>query len=167
MNRARVLITLMVLPFMVGSCKSKGGDEAAPLAASAAPMGHAECKACGMVVRDQPAPRGQVVHRDGTRAHFCSVGDMLHYLESPSGHGAPVAIFVEALAADADPMKNDPTPRPWVRAEDAHYVTGVARKRIMGPPVLVYAKAQAADTAAKRHGGQRRPWKDLSQIIKK
>ena len=29
------------------------------------------CTACGMVVREQPAPRGQVIHRDGTRVFLC------------------------------------------------------------------------------------------------
>jgi nitrous oxide reductase accessory protein NosL len=106
------------------------------------------CAVCGMLVRDQPAPRGQVVHRDGERAFTCSVADLLAYLEAPSPHGAPAAVFVEVLSADAPPLKLQTAPHAWMDAESAGYVVGVDRPGIMGAPVLVYRDLESAEHAA-------------------
>lgn len=130
--------------------------------ASATPIAGAECQACGMVVREQPSPRGQVVHRDGKRVHLCSVGELLLYLREPSPHGAPSAVFVEALDPEADPHAGSTAERPWIRAESGFYVVGVPRKGIMGSPVLAYDEQSAAERAAARHGGRTVRWTELS-----
>ena len=113
-----------------------------------------ECAACGMIVREQPAPRAQLVHRDGERAFFCSIGDMVAYRAGPSPHGEVVATYVEVLPADADPATNDTARRPWMEAERAGFVLGVPRRQIMGEPVLVYSTRDEAESAATRYGGR-------------
>ena len=157
-------LTLMALAPAL-ACDDKGKSEAAKASASAAPIGMAECAACNMVVHEQPAPRGQVVHRDGTREHLCSIGDMVQYLQAPSPHGSATSIFVEALEADFDPAKSDTKPRPWIPAESASYVVGVKRERIMGPAVLSYKERGQAETAAKKHGGKLASWQELSKYV--
>ncbi len=147
------------------SCDKKPSDAHAAAATSAAPIGIAECAACGMVVREQPAPRGQVVHRDGTRVHLCSIGDMVHYLQTPSPHGKPAKIHVEALPVDFDPTGTDTNERPWVDAEKASYVVGVERKRVMGRAVLAYAERAQAEAAAKRLSGQLKTWEELPKFV--
>jgi nitrous oxide reductase accessory protein NosL len=72
----------------------------------AAPLLDQEDAVCGMLVREQSAPRGQVVHRDGTRFFFCSLGDMLVHIGAPFPHGRPQAIFVEVLKPEEDPMQS-------------------------------------------------------------
>lgn len=109
---------------------------------------------CGMLVRDQSAPRAQVVHRDGERAFLCSIGDLLVHLSAPSPHGKPAQIWVEALAPDEDPSESHTGPHEWIPAERAVYVVGIERRGIMGPPVLVYrsqddAQQVTAGTAAR------------------
>jgi nitrous oxide reductase accessory protein NosL len=138
----------------VAGCESKRGGTAARAAASAAPIGLSECAACGMVVREQPAPRGQVVHRDGTRVFLCSLGDLAQYLQSPSPHGDATDVFVEVLTPSEEPTKKDTAEHAWVRAADAHYVVGVARPGVMGRPVLAYRSPADAEAAQKRLGGQ-------------
>jgi nitrous oxide reductase accessory protein NosL len=118
-----------------------------------------------MVVREQPAPRGQVVHRDGTREYFCSVGDMVHYLAIPSPHGASTGVFVELVPADADPLEHNLSPMEWVDAESAIFVVGVPRERIMGPPVLVYESPSVAKTVAGKHDGKVVNWESLRADI--
>ena len=93
---------------------------------------------CGMLVRDQPAPRAQVIHRDGERAFLCSIGDLLIHLDAPSPHGRPSRVLVEVLEPDEDPGEPDTGPHPWIPAEEGVYVVGIERQGIMGPPVLVY-----------------------------
>ncbi|MCB9557337.1 MAG: nitrous oxide reductase accessory protein NosL [Deltaproteobacteria bacterium] len=135
---------------VVGCKQSPSGPSVAAGPQAQAPK-TAECAACSMVVREQPAPRAQLVHRDNTRKFFCSIGDLVQYLREPSPHGMPQGIFVEANDPAHDPTTVDSKARPWIRAETAHYVIGVARPRVMGPPVLVYQSASDAARIAGAH----------------
>lgn len=125
---------------------------------------------CGMVVSEQSAPRSQVVHGDGSRFFFCSLGDMLVYLDAPSPHGAPQSTFVEVMSPGEDPGQGHFGEHPWVRLEDAVYVVGVHRRGIMGEPVLAYARKDEAESVAVAHSGAqvlnslelRAWWRDLA-----
>ena len=141
----------------LGACTraAEGTDDPSRLAAE--PFGAAECAACGMVVREQPAPRAQLIHRDGTRAHFCSVGDMLTYHDAPSPHGKPVRTFVEVSEPGAGAALSA-APLPWQPAESAKYVLGVPRAGVMGLPTLAYADEPAARSAAQTLGGSVADW---------
>ena len=99
---------------------------------------------CGMLVRDQAAPRAQVIHRDGERSFVCSIGDLLVYLEAPLPHGAPSKVLVELMDPDEDPGETHSGSHAWIPAEDAVYVVGIERRGIMGPPVLTYRSHEAA-----------------------
>lgn len=105
------------------------------------------------------------MHRDGTRVHLCSIGDLVQYLSSPSPHGSATSLFVEGLESEFDPKSSDTKERPWVLAEHAHYVVGVDRERIMGPAILSYQSAAQADAAAKTHGGSVRSWAELRKFV--
>jgi nitrous oxide reductase accessory protein NosL len=146
---------------LIGAACSRGSSSAAEVDLHAEHIDGQECGACGMIVREQSAARAQLVHRDGTRHFFCSIGDLLAYLEAPSPHGAVRATYVETLDPVADPREFSVAPRPWVPAESAHFVTGVAKPRVMGRPVLVFETAEAASAAAKQYGGTVVPWRDL------
>ena len=100
---------------------------------------------CGMLVRDQSAPRGQVIHRDGERSFLCSIGDLLAYLEVPSPRGRPLEVLVEVMEPDEDPLEAHTGSHPWLPAADAVYVVGIPRRGIMGAPVLVYRDVAAAE----------------------
>jgi copper chaperone NosL len=121
---------------------------------TAEPMADHECAACGMIVRDQPSPRAQLIHRDGHRAHFCAIGDLVTYLQAPSSHGEVRAVFVEVNDPEVDPLTLDVSPRPFRPAADASYVLGVPRERVMGQPVLVYGTRTEADRVARDGSGR-------------
>lgn len=165
---ARVLVVvvsaMLVLPTAT-SCERKSGGTAAQAAASAAPIGLAECAACGMVVREQPAPRGQIVHRDGTRVFLCSLGDLAQYLQSPSPHGDATDVFVEVLAPSEAPTQKDTAEHAWVRAADARYVVGVEREGVMGRPVLAYRSQADAEAAHKKLGGEIRSFDAMKKWV--
>ncbi|MEZ4267743.1 MAG: nitrous oxide reductase accessory protein NosL [Myxococcota bacterium] len=149
----------------VAGCRNEQAAEAAQQHFTAEAMGTATCAACGMVVSEQPAPRGQAVHRDGTREFFCSLADMVQYAEIPSPHGALTHTFVEVLDAAADPLETDDAPRTWVEAETAAYVLGVQRKMIMGVPVLAYADAAQATKVAEPRGATVHTWAELRRRV--
>jgi nitrous oxide reductase accessory protein NosL len=129
------------------------GDVAA--SHEAIPLDDQEDAVCGMLVREQSAPRSQVVHRDGSRFFFCSLGDMLVYLSAPSPHGRAEAVFVEVMDAGEDPALSHTGVHPWVAAAAAVYVVGIERPAIMGDPVLAYADRSQAERAMKGHSGAR------------
>ncbi len=102
---------------------------------------------CGMLVREQSAPRAQVSHRDGTRAFFCSVADLLAYLEAPSPHGTVLRTYLEVMEPDESPTRSHTRAHPWSEAGQASFVVGLKRPSIMGPPVMVYRDPDAAALA--------------------
>ena len=110
-----------------------------------------ECAVCGMLVRDQSAPRSQLVHRDGSEAFTCSVGDLLVYLSAPSPHGRAREIMVEVMTVDEDPALAHTHAHGWVDADEAWFVVGVERTGIMGTPVLAYASRADAEARARLH----------------
>jgi nitrous oxide reductase accessory protein NosL len=116
-------------------------------------LGDQEDEVCGMLVREQPAPRSQVAHSDGSRFFFCSIGDMLVHLGAPSAHGRVEAIFVEVVEPQEDPSQPDTSAHPWVPAKEAIYVVGIERPGIMGEPVLSYAARSDAERVVARHAG--------------
>lgn len=114
-----------------------------------------EDEVCGMLVHEMSAPRGQVVHRDGSRFFFCSLGDMLVHLSAPSPHGCVEATFVEVMRPDEDPMQSHTGVHPWVPANEAVFVIGIDRPGIMGKPVLAYANQSEAAIVMEAHDGTR------------
>lgn len=154
------LLSAALLGGVLAAC---GGETAPSSAASsvAEPIGEHECGACGMIVREQPAPRAQVVHRDGTHVWFCSVGDVVAYLGAPSPHGRIEHVWVEVVAADVDLASTDVSERPWAEVASAHYVLGVTRPDVMGTPVLAFASAADASAAATRLGARTASWNEV------
>ncbi len=145
---------LLISSLVVSGCGP--GDEGIDReAASPIELADQEDAVCGMLVREQSAPRAQVIHRDGERAFFCSVGDLLVHLSAPSPHGSVQVVFVEVLRADDDPQESHTAARPWRRAEEATYVIGIDRPSIMGASVLAYASVEDARLVASRHAGAR------------
>ncbi len=160
----RVLFILALT--LTTACSSKQSTTEATTNHKAEAFDDAECAACGMVVREQPSPRAQLVHRDGHRAHFCSMGDLLTYHKAPSSHGKPAAVFVEVMPPEAKASIHDRAALPWAKAANASYVVGFSRPGIMGAPVLVFADTKAAKTAAIRERGRMVDWAGLRELAR-
>ncbi|MBT8037207.1 MAG: nitrous oxide reductase accessory protein NosL [Verrucomicrobiae bacterium] len=121
------------------------------------------CSACGMVVREQPAPRGQVVFRDGSREFLCAIDDLVRFLEVPSPKGKPVKIFAEVMADGHDIADMDASTKPWLEADKVFFVTGIERGGVMGAPALTYQTKEAAQKAAEKFNGKVVTFKQLTQ----
>ena len=134
------------------ACGDAAVDESGP-SHSAEAIADQEDAVCGMLVRNQSAPRAQVVHRDGSRFFFCSIGDLLVHRAAPSPHGRIEATFVEVMDPSQDPLETHEGEHAWTRAEDATYVVGVKRRGIMGAPVLVYGSEADATAVVDAHAG--------------
>jgi nitrous oxide reductase accessory protein NosL len=129
------------------------------------PIATAECEVCGMLVAEQPAPRGQVVYRDGTHAFTCSLQGLFILVSSPNPRGQPVEVYVEKLDPDFDWTQSPVGAFPWVAAEEAVFVAGAQRNMVMGTPLLSYGDVGAASRAAKQLGTSPYRWSELSPLI--
>ena len=152
------VVAVFLVAIGLSACSGSSATTADPASTAAQPLARQMCEVCGMVVDEQPSPRGQLVHRDGTHLHFCSLGDMRIYLSAPSPRGKPVAMHVEDLPTSFDPAATDTVERPWIDATSAHYVVGFERAGIMGKPVATFSDRAAADQVAARVSGQVVSW---------
>ena len=158
--RPAVGIVPVALSLLLSACGGGGEESAAPAIQPADPE-LASCTLCGMVVREQPIPRAQIVHRDGTRVHLCAASELGTYLAAPSPHGKPAAVYVEVFGPDDDAATAATDPRPWLFAENAHYVVGGPERPVMGQSVLAYRSAEEARRVAAACGGTALDWAGL------
>lgn len=112
------------------------------------------CAACGMVVREQPSPRGQAIYRDGSREFLCSTGDLVQFLAVPSARGKPIAIYAEVMPDDHEADTRDTGWQPWVEAAELFFVIGIERDAVMGNPALTFNTQEAAEKVAKKLTGK-------------
>jgi len=145
---ARRVALLLGLAFVVACGSHEGAATAA--GTYSVPIADHECAACGMILREQPAPRAQLVHRDGHRAFFCSIADLVTYLEAPSPHGHATAIYVEVMPDDVTAEQLATAPMPLLSADDVSFVYGGMHRPVMGEPVLTFRTRAAAERAATR-----------------
>ncbi len=123
------------------------------------------CTLCSMVVREQPVPRAQVVHRSGARAHLCSISELVPYLAVPSPDGRPTHFWVEVLRVDDGSAPTLTEPRPWIPAAGAWFVVGGPERPVMGESVLAYATSEDARSIAEQCGGTALSWNELLEHL--
>jgi len=113
-------------------------------------IGEAECAVCGMMVGEQPSPRGQLTYRDGSRDFVCSIEELRAMAQQRTAKGHPVGVFVEALPVSFEPETNSSVQQPWVPASEAWFVFGTTRQGVMGEPVLSFTTEETAAAFAER-----------------
>lgn len=124
------------------------------------PVAGTACSVCGMSVDEQPSPRAQAQHRDGSHHHFCSVSELQAWMSAPGPLGAPITTWVEVLPPDLDPGLHDTAPQRWREPEKTWFIS-VPDRRVMGTPILAYASVQDATQAAAAYNGTAIRWPSL------
>ena len=151
---------------LIGLACNNASSSASNAPVSAVDFESEECAVCGMLVREQPAPRAQAIFRDATRAFVCSPAELIQLIAAPSAHGKPAALFVETVAPDVDPAQLGAAPsHAWIDAQRAWYVVGVPRSGVMGTPLLAYAERSAAERVAARFGGRVADWAASRAVV--
>ncbi|MCF6311202.1 MAG: nitrous oxide reductase accessory protein NosL [Verrucomicrobiales bacterium] len=148
------LILIMCCVLASGACRKEQSARQNHTMAVALDADTETCAACGMVVREQPSPRGQVVYHDGTREFLCSIGDLLHFLAVPSPSGKPLAIYAEVMPDDHEADNRSTTWQVWGEAGELFFVTDIERAAVMGKPVLTFHTRKAAEKAANKLAGK-------------
>ena len=148
------MMLLIPLVLMLTACQpDEGSSSADGETMTATDPATDTCAACGMVMREQPAPRGQVVHRDGTRAFLCSIDDLVQYLDIPSPAGKPARVYAEVMPDEHESKDMNPAWQPWFDVAELFFVTGIERGAVMGEPIMTYRTRAAAEKAAEKWDG--------------
>ena len=150
----------LALLLLIGCGSTQTTD---PTALQAQEIELAECAVCGMVVGEQPSPRAQLAYRDGTHAFTCSLEEIRALATAPDARGKPVSVWVESLPQPFDVSEYSTEPLPWLNADEAHYVFGAERPRVMGVPVLSFADAAIAKDVAKQLNTTPVAWTEMTE----
>ena len=143
------------------NCNSK--EEKIPLPGE---MEAKECSVCSMVISEQPSPRLQLFHHSGSNPFFCSMEDLMAYLNIPSHLGQPLVIYAEGSDQLARPEEIQTEKSIWLRAKECFFVINIDRPGVMGRPALVFSNQHDADKYAQAHNGKAFNWKELQQKYK-
>lgn len=111
-----------------------------------------ECHLCGMLIEEQPGPKGQLYER-GVAAprKFCSTRDLFAYLLDPEHRHRVQSVFVHNMAVTP---WDHPDDQAYVDARQAWFVAGSKRTGGMGPTLASFAERADAQAFADAYGGQ-------------
>lgn len=145
----RRLLPLLLALLLVG-CEEAARTQA-PLPPVAIAEGD-ECHLCGMIIQEQPGPKGQLYLR-GTEAplKFCSTRDMFAFLLQPEHRHRIAQAYVHDVAAGSWAV---PGADAFVPAQEAWYVVGHGRQGGMGHTLASFRQRADAESFSARYGGE-------------
>ncbi|MBY5991357.1 nitrous oxide reductase accessory protein NosL [Ferrimonas balearica] len=117
------------------------------------------CHLCGMVVIQQPGPKGTADLATEQRLKFCSTRDLFEFALQPDNRRQVVQLLVHDMGS-SDWFR--PDDEQFVDAESAWYVYGSNRKAAMGPALATFAHQKAAQAFADQYGGRLFQFDDIS-----
>jgi len=147
-----MLRRLLVLPLMLllAACSKAPETSAVQPAVAIEPAD--ECHLCGMIIEEQPGPKGQLYLRgDSAARKFCSVAEMFAFLLQPEHRERVNAAYVHDVAAGTWSAPNDEA---FVPAREAWYVLGHDQAGSMGHALASFRDKSAAEAFAQQHGGK-------------
>lgn len=161
MKRRELLILSLLLP--LAACDRRTGGSAAVTLAPVPIQAGDECTVCGMLIRGQPGPKGEVFLRGAERpAKFCSTTDMFAYILQPEHSGRVAQAYVHDMAATD---WNTPSDDAFVVASDAWFVVGHELSGGMGHTLASFREQAAAERFIANYGGRVLAFGDVTLAV--
>lgn len=147
-----MLRSLLLLPLLLLLAACSDGPERA-VAQNPVPIEPGdECHLCGMIIDEQPGPKGELYVRGDTAARkFCSVAEMFTFLLQPEHRERIGAAYVHDVAAGSWAAPNDDA---FVPAREAWYVLGHHQASSMGHALASFRQRTDAEAFVEAHGGR-------------
>lgn len=142
-----LLMTVVLLP----GC---GGDEeSAAVVQRAVAIEHGdECHLCGMVISEQPGPKGELYERGASAPRkFCSTRDLFAYLLDPERSHRIETVYVHDMAVTPWDHPDDET---FIDAREAWFVAGSDRPGSMGATLGSFSRRDHAQAFVDTYGGR-------------
>lgn len=144
------LLAAVGLILLLAGCGERETQQAAQPAVAIEPGD--ECHLCGMIIEEQPGPKGQLYLSRETQARkFCSVAEMFTFLLQPEHVERIGAAYVHDVAAGSWAAPSDDA---FVPAREAWYVLGHDLEGSMGHALASFRQQADAEAFAQEHGGR-------------
>jgi copper chaperone NosL len=114
------------------------------------PGGDTACALDGMLLKDFPGPKAQIVYAEGKPDFFCDLMDLFSTVLVPEQKRRVAAMFVQDMGKTGweHPQGN------WIDAKTAIYVAGSKKLGSMGTTFGSFANMQDAQAFMKTEGGK-------------
>jgi copper chaperone NosL len=114
------------------------------------PNGDTACAVDGMLLKDFPGPKAQIIYAEGKPDFFCDLMDLFSMVLSPEQKRKVAAVFVQDMGkTDWDHPQGN-----WIDAKTAIYVAGSKKPGSMGMTFGSFSKMQDAQSFVKAEGGK-------------
>ncbi|MGQ7248614.1 nitrous oxide reductase accessory protein NosL [Halomonas sp. V046] len=156
-NRLKPLASLALAAALLAGCDASSSPAAL---AGPEPITDADiCHVCGMLVANQPGPKGEVyLNHDQQARKFCSTLEMFIFLRQPDNAAQLSHAWVHDMGhTDWDHPANDA----FTRARDAWYVVGHRRRGSMGHTLASFATRADAETFQRTYAGDLKRFDDI------
>ena len=125
-------------------------SHAIPQAVAQEPSNDTACALDGMMLKDFPGPKAQILYVEGKPDFFCDLMELFSTTLMPEQKRQIAAMFVQ----DMGKTDWDHPSAHWIAAKTAVYVVGSKKLGSMGPTFGSFANAQDAEIFAKKEGGK-------------
>ncbi|MES2148440.1 MAG: nitrous oxide reductase accessory protein NosL [Pseudomonadota bacterium] len=129
---------------VLGAC-----SQVAPSVIALEPGADAACALDGMVLKDFPGPKAQILYAEGRPDYYCDLMELFAVLQAPEQKRKVAAIFVQDMAkADWEHPSGH-----WIAARGALFVVGSKKAGSMGPTFGAFSTREAAAAFVQLEGG--------------
>lgn len=108
------------------------------------------CALDGMILKDYPGPKAQILYAEGKPDFFCDLMELFRVLLMPEQKRQISALYVQDMGKTdwAQPVGH------WIDAKKAFYVVGSKKAGSMGPTFGTFGNEQDAHTFMQQEGGR-------------
>jgi copper chaperone NosL len=114
------------------------------------PADDTACALDGMLLKDFPGPKAQILYAEGKPDFFCDLMDLFATVLAPEQKRHVAAMFVQDMGkTDWDHPQGN-----WIDAKTALYVVGSKKAGSMGPTFGSFSDRQDAEAFMNKEGGR-------------
>ncbi|WP_043488525.1 nitrous oxide reductase accessory protein NosL [Halomonas halodenitrificans] len=146
----RLVLPLLLLSILL---LSACGESEPETLATAQPIEAGDsCHVCGMLISEQPGPKGEAfMDKQEQPLKFCSTMDLFAFLKQPENETRVSHAYVHDVAAAPWATPDDEA---FVLASEAWYLVGHDQRGAMGHTLASFADRADAETFREEHGGE-------------
>ncbi len=144
-KRLGAILATVTLLTSVAACSGKK-PETQPIE----PTRSTTCSLDGMLLKDYPGPKGQILYDNGEREFYCDTVELLSIYLRPEQQKRIRALYTQDMGKTEwrEPHDN------WIDATKAYYVRGSDLHGSMGPTFATFSNQSDAEAFIRKHGGK-------------
>jgi len=153
----KIASSLLLALLLFSGCSEKSNTQA-----SYSPKdltGDEVCMLDGMILRDHPGPKGQIIFKNGEPHFFCDTKGLISTLYDPNYKVKIKQAFVQDFGNREWGSYKDN----WIDVKQAFFVMDSSRFGAMGPTLATFASRTDADNFAKEFGGSVLAFSELNE----